>query len=162
MKTTTFLMVSLIAALSTAKAYANVDAKSQKLCDAVTDLRSDVKKLDAIDSSSSLTELRAAVDRVSTDAMKIQKAAPASLGTSTVSDFRAAAKKLHTDATALPESTPISEAKSKLDADITKVKEQARSIGDQAECSDKMGTERNKMNSGSDRQGSSYDPDLPQ
>jgi hypothetical protein len=133
MKTTAFLMSGLIAATLGAKAHADDQANKEKFCDAITEYRADLKKLDGIGPNSTLAELRAASDRVSASQQKVEKT-QAKLDSQAAKDFRYANMKLRTDAKALPDSMTIAEAKSKLAADIAKVKEASGKLTAEAGC----------------------------
>jgi hypothetical protein len=147
MRTTAFLMGGLIAATLGAKAYADdTKANNEKFCDAMTDFRADLKRLDAVGPNSTLAELRAASERVSASGQKVEKA-QAKLDSPAAKEFRAATMKLRSDAKMLPDSTTIAEAKTKLAADIMKVKEASKKVTTEAGCpAPDMGTEPDKQN----------------
>ena len=122
MKTTAFLMGGLIAATLGAKAYADdTKANNEKFCEAMTDYRADLKKLDEIGPNATLAQLRATSDRVVASGQKVQQA-QAKLDTPAAKDFRAANMKLRTDAKALlsdlvkryPKSARAADAKGEL------------------------------------------------
>jgi opacity protein-like surface antigen len=135
MKTKTFLMVSLVAVMTSAAAHADDKAKQEKFCAAIADFHSDFKMLDAIGPSSTLAELRAASDKVVTDAQEVRKAA-SKIKTSTSKEFGSAADKLRNDVRALPDTTTIDQARTKLDDDIHKVKDSAKKLTMESGCSD--------------------------
>jgi hypothetical protein len=133
MTTKTLLTLGLVTALTSAVAHADEAKKNEKFCEAVASFHSDLKSIDSIGPSSTLAELRAAIDRSDMDAQKVQSAA-GKMKTPTATEFTDAAKKLRKDAHALPDNITLDQAKTKLEADIQKVKDAAGKLTTEAGC----------------------------
>jgi hypothetical protein len=135
MRKATFLTFGLVVLMTGAVARADEKAKEEKFCAAITDFHSDMSTFDSLGPSSTVAELRAASDRISTDSKSVQKAA-SKIKTATSKEFVNAVDKLRSDAKSLPDNITIEQAKAKLDNDITKVKAATRKLTTESGCPD--------------------------
>ncbi|MDB4957082.1 MAG: hypothetical protein JWO36_4651 [Myxococcales bacterium] len=133
MRTGTLLTVGFFAVMTSAIAHADQTAKQEKFCAAITDFNSDVRVVDSIGPSSTVAELRAASDRLMTDAQKVVKTA-SKIKTPTAKQFHDAANKLHRDVNSLPDNITIDQAKTKVADDIQNVKDAARRLATESGC----------------------------
>jgi hypothetical protein len=133
--TTRAVLIAFACAVAIPVAHADTKEQQheQKFCTALAQFHSDLASLEGIGPNSTLAELRAASDRVSNDADKVQKSAKKIKG-ETSKQFQDSANTLRKEVRALPENITVAQAKSRIGDDVKNVKEAAKKLAEESGC----------------------------
>jgi len=132
-------LVAGLLAIAGMSTYARADTKQhqEKYCAALSALRDDITKLDALGTNATVKELRTATDQIQKDADSVQKEA-GKIGTPTSKQFVDSTKKLSNEARSLSDDMTVAQAQSKLAGDIQSVKKNAQALADESGCPEAM------------------------
>lgn len=121
------------ATMTSAMAHANAQKPEKDFCAALGKVRTDFTKLQSIGPSSTMEELRAASDRLATDANDVQKAA-SKIKSPTAKQFTDSARKLHEEIQALPPNMTVEQAKSRIHDDVQNMQQSAQKLAAESGC----------------------------
>lgn len=135
MKTRAVLIATGFFAATMMSAVTHADQKKHEeaFCAALTKFRADFTTLQSIGPDSTMAELRAASDRIATDANDVQKAA-SKIKSPTAKQFTDSAHQLRDEIQALPSNITIQQAKSRIQGDIQNVQQSAQQLATESGC----------------------------
>lgn len=121
------------ATMMSAVAHAEDKQHDEKFCASLAKFHADFMTLQSIGPSSTVAELRAAADRIATDADDVQSAAQ-KMKSPTAKQFTSSAHQLRKEVRALPANITIDQAKSRLHDDIQNVQQSAQKLATESGC----------------------------
>jgi hypothetical protein len=119
--------------VTSAVTHADKSAHEERYCSALMALGNDLSKLDAIGPSSTIHELRTAVDSIDGDGRNVAKEAR-KIRTPTAKRFVESVDTLSTEARSLSENMTVEQARAKIDGNIQDVKRNAQELANESGC----------------------------
>jgi hypothetical protein len=133
MKTRVTILAGLLAMSASVLAFADQKEEQQKYCAAIAALHSDVGAFEGLGQSSTIAEVRAAVDRIQDAAKEVTKAA-GKIKSPTADLFSEAVKRLHTDMKSIPDNATVAQAHTTLQGDTRAVQDAAKKLAAESGC----------------------------
>lgn len=135
MKTRAVLIATgfFAATMTSAMAHADQQKHEKDFCAALAKVHADFTALQSIKPSSTMAELRAASDRLATNANDVQKAAD-KIKTPTAKQFTDSAHQLRDEIRALPPNITVEQAKSRIHNDIQNMQQSAQKLATESGC----------------------------
>ena len=121
------------ATMTSAMAQADQHKHEKDFCVMLDKFRADFTPLQSIGPSSTVAELRAASDRIATDASNMQKAVY-KIKSPTAKQFTSSARQLRDEIRALPPNITIDQARSRIHDDIQNVQQSAQKLAAESGC----------------------------
>jgi hypothetical protein len=119
--------------LTSAVTHADKSKHEERYCSALMALGNDLSKLEAIGPSSTIHELRKAVDNIDGDGRNVAKEAR-KIGTPTSKRFVESVDRLSSEARSLSDNMTVEQARSKVDGNIQDVKRNAQELATESGC----------------------------
>jgi hypothetical protein len=105
----------------------------QKLCTAATSFRAHLAELDRMTPQSTVAQVRAATDKIASDANDIQRAA-SRMRTPAAEQFNSAVIQLKRNADSIPAGMTVGEAQARLASDMRNVRTSGQALTTEAGC----------------------------